>query len=216
MLILYDWLINDSQYGCSNGDLLVYLNHCWAAAITSKGEGLALFLDMAKAFDRVWHGALLAKLPSYGLSENLCKWIACYLTGRSIKVVVEGFCSECMPVNAGVPQGCVLSPTLFLLHINDMLKDSSIHCYADDSTVDAVYSGRTSLSRENAEQCWNKLVSSDEASLENVSIRGKKNLVQCNPLKTQVCALTTKKPPFVVLPVFHSPCSRAQYQYTGP
>ena len=74
------------------------------------------------------------------------------------------FCSKHMPVNTGVPQGYVQSPTTFLLHINDMLEDSSIHCYADNSIVDAVYSGRASLSRENAEQCRNKLVSSVQAS----------------------------------------------------
>ena len=50
---------------------------------------------------------------------------------------------EHMSVNTGVPQGCVLSPTLFLLHINDMLEDSSIDCYADNRTVDAVYSGKS-------------------------------------------------------------------------
>ena len=48
------------------------------------------------------------------------------------------------------PPKRVLSPTLFLLHINNMLEDSSIHCYADDSTVDAIYSGRASLYRENS------------------------------------------------------------------
>ena len=58
---------------------------------------------------------------------------------------------------------------MFLLHINDMLEDSSIHCYADDSTVDTVYSGRASLSRGNAEQSRNKLVPSVEASLDNIS-----------------------------------------------
>ena len=58
---------------------------------------------------------------------------------------------------------------LFFLHINDMLEDSSIHCYADDSTVDAVYAGQPSLSRENVDQCRNKLVCFVEASLENVS-----------------------------------------------
>ena len=89
-------MINERQYGfhhgLSTGDLLVDLTHRWAAAIESKGEGLAVSLDMVKAFDRVWHGALLAKIPSCGLPENLCKWIASFLTGRSIKVAVEGFC----------------------------------------------------------------------------------------------------------------------------
>ena len=107
-----------------------------------------------------------------------------------------------MPVNAGIPQGCVVSPVL--LHINDMLENSSIHCYADDSTVDAVYSSRASLSRENAEQCRNKLMSSIEASLDNVSSRGERNFVQFYPLKTQICLLTTKKIPFIVSPVFQN------------
>ena len=81
------------------------------------------------------------------------------LSHWTVSWAVDGFCSKHMAVNAGVPRGCVLSPTLFLLHINVMLEDSSIHCYADDSTVDSVYSGRASLSRENAKQCRNKLVS---------------------------------------------------------
>ena len=87
----------------------------------------------------------------HGESKYLCNWIASFLTGRSIITVVNGFCSGYMPVNVGVPQGCVLSPKLLLLYINDMLKDSSIHCYADDSTVNAVYFGRASLCRENVD-----------------------------------------------------------------
>ena len=80
--------INDRQYGFCHGrligDLLVYLTHRRAAAIESKREGLTVSLDMTKAFERVGHGALLAKLPCYGYPENLCKWIASFLTGRSI------------------------------------------------------------------------------------------------------------------------------------
>lgn len=107
-------LINDRQYGFrhgrSTGDLLAYLTHRWAAAIESKGEALALSLDIAKAFDRVWHKALLSKLPSYGLSERLCQWVASFLSGRSIKVVIDGICSDTVQINAGVPQGSV--PTI--------------------------------------------------------------------------------------------------------
>ena len=67
-------LISDHQYGFhqgrSAGVLLAYLSHRWAAAVESKGEALAVSLDIAKAFDRVWHKALLSKLPSYGCLRN--------------------------------------------------------------------------------------------------------------------------------------------------
>ena len=74
---------------------------------------------------------------------------------------ILSFCSEYMPLNAGVSQGCVLSPTLFFLHNNNMLEDSRIHCYANDhhesvacSTVDSftpasqVFPGKTPISAE--------------------------------------------------------------------
>lgn len=199
-------LISDHQYGFrhgrSAGDLLVYLTHLWAEAIESKGEALAASLDIAKAFDRVWHGALLSKLPSYGLPERLCAWIANFLSDRSIKVVVDGACSEVKSINAGVPQGSVLSPTLFILHINDMLQINDIHCYADDSTGHALYKGRAGASRGSVEDNRNELVSDIESLLEQVSHWGQLNLVKFNPTKTQVCAFTAKKAPFIKAPKF--------------
>lgn len=201
-------LISDRQYGFrhgrSAGDLLVYLTHRWAEAIESKGEALAVSLDIAKAFDRVWHRALLSKLPSYGLPESLCNWVSSFLSERSIKVVVDGACSDTKPINAGVPQGSVLSPTLFILHINDMLQTSNIHCYADDSTGDALYAGRSNISRVEVEECRSRLVSEIETSLEQVSEWGRLNLVQFNPTKTQVCAFSAKKSPFVAAPCFQN------------
>lgn len=183
-------LLSDQQYGFRKGrwagDLLVYLTHRWAQAIESKGEALVVSLDVAKAFDRVWHKALLSKLSSYGLPEKLCEWVYCFLADRSIKVVVDGECSDSLSVNAGVPQGCVLSPTLFLLHINDMLQISGIHCYADDSTGDAYYTGRANISRENVIENRNRLVSEIETSLRRISDWGELNLFQFNPTKTQV------------------------------
>ena len=136
----------------------------------------------------------------------------------SIKVAIDDICSECVPVNAGVPQDwqytTVLSSTLFLLRINDMLEDSSIHCY---STVDAVYSSHASVYREKVDQWRNKLVSSVEATLVNISSWGKKNLVQFNPLNTQVCAITIKKTSFIFFFLSeHSPYNLAQYQHIGP
>jgi retron-type reverse transcriptase len=106
---------------------------------------MAISLDIAKAFDRVWHKALLSKLPAYGLPSRLCTWIAGFLRERRIHVVSDGCASRFMPLNAGVPQGSVLSPTLFLLHINDMLLLGNIHCYA--GTVHGRYLGRPNAGR---------------------------------------------------------------------
>ncbi len=92
---------------------------------------------MSKAFDRVWHKSLLSKLPSYGLNPSLCTFISSFLSDRSIFAVVDGHCSTPIILNSGVPRGSVLSPTLFLLFINDLLSltHSNLHAFADDSTL---------------------------------------------------------------------------------
>jgi len=101
------------------------------------GETFAVALDISKAFDRVWHKALISKLPSVGIYPSLCSFISSFLSGRSIAAVVDGHGSSAKPINSGVPQGSVLSPTLFLLFINDLLNLTTcpIHSYADDSTL---------------------------------------------------------------------------------
>ena len=81
------------------------------------GESLVVALDISKAFDRVWHKALLAKIPAYGFTPSFCKLISGFLSYRFISVIVDGATSASFPVSSGVPQGSVFSPTLFLLII---------------------------------------------------------------------------------------------------
>ena len=70
-------------------------------------------LDISKAFDRIWHKALLDKLPAYGFTRSFCKLISGYLSNRFISVVVDTATCASFPVSSGVPQGSYLSPTLF-------------------------------------------------------------------------------------------------------
>ena len=79
-------------------------------------------LDFSKAFDTVPHKRLLGKLELYGITGNIHKWISGFLSGRKQSVVVDGAISDEETVLSGVPQGTVLDPLLFLLHINDMIE----------------------------------------------------------------------------------------------
>ena len=131
----------DFQYGFrssrSTSDLLPVVSDRIARAFNKSEATQAVALDISKAFDRVWHAGLLHKLKSYGISGQIFGLISSFLSNRWFRMVLDGKSSLKYPVNAGVPQGFALDPTLFLLYINDFPDDviCSIAIYADDTTL---------------------------------------------------------------------------------
>ena len=95
-----------------------------------------MFCDVSKAFGRVWHAGLIRKLRAAGISGNLLNWFVSYLENRRQCVVISGVQSEWNFISAGVPQGSILGPLLFLLYINDIVNEigSNICLFADDAS----------------------------------------------------------------------------------
>ncbi len=118
-------LLCNRQYGFYNGrstgDLLSLLTDSWSSPLRCFCETFSVALDISKAFDRVWHKSLLSKLPPLGVYPSLCSFISSFHSSCSISAVVDGHCSSPKPINSGIQQCSVLSPTLILLFINDLL-----------------------------------------------------------------------------------------------
>jgi len=150
------------------------------------GSNIIVTLDFSKAFDRVWHEGLLSKLPSYGISGQLLTWMTNYLSNRSQYVVYRGSSSNTLPITAGVPQGSVLGPTLFLLSINDLPSTcrNTIYMYADDCTLN-----RPVDSNETLDQA----VSSLQQDLDALSEWATSNKAKFNPSKCEVLLITRKR-----------------------
>ena len=96
-----------------------------------------VFSDISKAFDRVRHKGLLFKLKQNGINGKLLLWIPNYLSNRKQKVIVKSSSSSLQVVTAGVPQGSVLAPLLFLIYVNDIAESvlSLTRLFADDSSL---------------------------------------------------------------------------------
>ena len=102
------------RHGDSMTNQLLHTYHTICEAVDKGKEVGAVFCDISKAFDRVWHKGLLFKLQTIGCTDSIVDWFLSYLSYGRQQVVINRQASDWASVLAGVPQGSILGPLLFL------------------------------------------------------------------------------------------------------
>ena len=187
--VVTNQLISPVQSGFTPNDSAVFqlidLYNSFAKAIDEGKEIRVIFCDISKAFDRVWHKGLLFKLRRMGITGPLLEWLKIYLDQRHQRVVLEGSYSDFLKINAGVPQGSILGPLLFLLFINDIVTEigSNIKLFADDTSLYLIVEDPVTAA---------DLMDTD---LDKIHTWAETWLVKFNPHKTEELVISRKTAP---------------------
>ena len=147
-------LLTPKNSGFKKGDSticqLISICHKIHLGLENQKHVRMVFLDASKAFDKVWHRGLIFKLEQLGIVDPLLSWFRSYLSDRKQRVVLDGQASDWTSIDAGVPQGSILGPLLFLVYVNDICFNikSDINLFADDTSLLSITDNPVTAARE--------------------------------------------------------------------
>ncbi|GFU09955.1 probable RNA-directed DNA polymerase from transposon BS [Trichonephila clavipes] len=163
---------------------LLQLQHDIIMARERKEYFILVALDIKAAYDSVWPNGLVSKLNKVGYSGRLLRWIQIFLHQRTYQIKWRNIFSKIIKSNYGVPQGCILSPFLFMIYIIDIFEiqhDSHLLVYADDIFL---YNNGTN---------WNKTIGERQKSLNKISVWCKKWKWSTSPEKSSQIHFSRKR-----------------------
>ena len=135
-------MLNNAQTGFRQGrstlDQIIKLQDTINKYNRAKGFTVGVFLDFEKAYDMLWRPGLMAKVKKLGINGNMFAFIENFICDRTFQVQVGGELSKCAQLENGTPQGSIISPTLFLIMINDLTVSKpgvELSLFADDSAT---------------------------------------------------------------------------------
>jgi hypothetical protein len=120
----------------STKDQLYRVHSAIQLAVAAGKQLPVCFVDISRAFDSCWHKGIMYKLAKLGITGQAWRWIKAFLSGRQLRVVNSGLASDWCALEAGTPQGAVLSPFLFRVFIDDIITacdGCDVALYADDA-----------------------------------------------------------------------------------
>ena len=180
-------LLSEKQSGYRPGHStqlqLTYLCHNLYKSLDSGNNFTAVFLDISKYFDKIWHHGLIYKCEKeFGIIGPLLSWIKSYLHNRKHRVKISSSFSTFRTINAGCPQGSVLGPLLAILYLNELshVTENNTQFFADDTSL---HSSHTSSNIATIQQ-------SLQNDLDKIHQYGQQWIISFNPAKTTQLTLS--------------------------